>query len=699
MASKSVLEDPKLLSTLVSQAKSSHSAMGRSIDNAMAHSKLGGGVEPSAISRNRLERERQLQLQCDYQEAWEAAAAHALHIPTLATMAPSFTKAADEGVEALGGTRMEGPGYTSVISLVPTTTSVQCIEDDFELLSSFRPYKHDALHAARQTELRHISSPHPDLLRQLEPTLAAVCPSHLVDMKALPEDLLGSGAAPAPSDQDVGVGDGANDAAVRRGPRGGTYPFVCQGRDPLRRHLPGVRQPCLGQYHVRLNEVESRVTGGYIQPPAAPAPVRAAHEEPRGSTQRTDSVLAASSVCATLYDIVSNIGGSVPEVNLQQLKPGENAKGSSMFLSEVERNLTRPTAAPDTSYWPYPDVRSTTARVKNGVTFDRPQNSRRREQPVSGIPTGAYDVRQDIANIPQRTVRMATTTSRDAHWFGKKKPLGVDSADCVDLHAALQATRPNVKVAFLQPRVDPKTPAAYGGLGMGSRLGTAGGDDEGHTVSIERDLNFPPPMIGTADSLRRVRQFGSMVGREQSRPNTNVTRNLDYSPEVHLTEERSRAASIHPRAPGHGSLHNPNPNEIGEVPNLKWVKRRTQHAAHFGASSVRPHHVLPFRDLVYHPEPGLRLIEPRVRGNPMLGSVVSRQHRDKVFATAGCGAQVLYGNVDIPSRVKSVPLFVKQITKETQFCGHRIQSERWERNNPKAPGPGYYTVNYSQVEV
>ncbi|EPY36648.1 hypothetical protein STCU_00476 [Strigomonas culicis] len=85
----------------------------------------------------------------------------------------------------------------------------------------------------------------------------------------------------------------------------------------------------------------------------------------------------------------------------------------------------------------------------------------------------------------------------------------------------------------------------------------------------------------------------------------------------------------------------------------------------------------------------------------MIGTTVSREARARVGPrVAGDGPDVMYDVAGLPKQhALQVPDFDKQITKETQFAGHRVQSERWLAKNPTAPSPGHYDINYSQVEI
>nr|CCC92652.1 unnamed protein product [Trypanosoma congolense IL3000] len=154
--------------------------------------------------------------------------------------------------------------------------------------------------------------------------------------------------------------------------------------------------------------------------------------------------------------------------------------------------------------------------------------------------------------------------------------------------------------------------------------------------------------------------------------------------------KRSVAVYINPTTPGHIPLHHPNSGELGDVPNYKWVKPTTERSATVNTGS-RPPAITPLMHDLCYDTTKRDLVEPRVVGDPMIEMHVSREKRAQLFNTSGCGAQAVY-DVDIPYRCKSIPLFERQITKETQFCGHRLQSERWMRKNPRAPGPGHYKV-------
>eukprot|EP00796_Vickermania_ingenoplastis_P003975 gene3975-2834_t len=678
------IDNPNLIRELCKNIKASHSSLGRSLD-------CSGGVqkdESASVSMNRKQREVQLQRQNQQQHAWDVAETRQLQIPTLPTMAPSFTKAADDGVEALGGTKLGRPGYVSLIGMVPTEQTVKCIDDDFELISSFRPYQHDARRAAREAAMREKAAPHPDLLRQLKPTLGGVSPSTLIDVGSLPLYIFDL-------DSNNNGMDG-NDAVDEEGEEEeiitcnhpkhikpiGTCPFTNLGRGGERRRLPGQRQPVLGQYHPRFKVVEHRVTGGYIhgtettkrREPKVEEDEETVPEPAVGEVPHvTESVMMESVAAAS--DFSSEVD------NKKQV-------GSWMFASKSERNPVGLSHAPDVFYWPYPDVRSTSKRVICPVRFDIETSRRRRDLQVSGVPAGVYKVTKELGEGVRDLAMMSTKTGRDNHWVGKKDLRCQAPSDNLKVDEARAATCPHVMETVLPPRIDPATEA--------ERHQAAEKTDR--TVSIERDLNFPKSNIGVPEKLQHVRAFEKMVSRDGLPERAPEGLQLDYNANPDLTKQRARSATIHRRAPGHGSLHNPHPNELGEIPNLKWVKPNHARTTEFGAGSSRPDHLLPLKDLTYHVEPGYPHVEPRVRGNPMIGTTITRNQREKVTSTKSCGAEVMYDNIDIKDKPKLVPRFEKQITKETQFCGHRIPSERWERNNPKAPGPGFYNVKYTAVE-
>ncbi|CCW65012.1 unnamed protein product [Phytomonas sp. EM1] len=161
----------------------------------------------------------------------------------------------------------------------------------------------------------------------------------------------------------------------------------------------------------------------------------------------------------------------------------------------------------------------------------------------------------------------------------------------------------------------------------------------------------------------------------------------------------------------------PSPSEVGGIPSLRWVKPRTSRSARFGASrggSARRElptlQEAPLRVL----EPSFALVEPRVRGNPMIGSTISREKRERRFAgahaeseseTAGVGgvgggaggplgvhSPSRFGSyrpsvtpagqrgshapaVDdmfslITPKVKSIPQFDKQVPRESPVISH-----------------------------
>lgn len=696
------IDNKNLINDLWKSAKPSYSTLGRSLD--FSRENVGDKEDvPRAVSfgasLNRKERDRLLKRLAAQQKEWGAAdEAPQLHIPTLPTMAPSFTKAADEGVEALGGTKMGRPGYVSLIGLVPTSQTVKCIEDNFELISSFRPYQHDARRAAKEAAVRENAAPHPDLLSQLRPIFQGICPAALIDVGALPLYIFEDQNKAAKQDDESALlkdeDEEGKESLIqvyhpKSSPPDGTYPFINQGRGVIRPRLPGRRSPVLGQYHPHFTVVEPRITHGYIAPVASVNAKKAVSEEvlevphftevlpPEPSVHLAESVMGES--------MVRSSGGD-DERSIRRVDPG-----SWVFNSRTERRVERVSAAPDKMYWPYPDVRSTSKRVVCPVNFKVRTSHRRRDLHVSGVPAGVYNVTRNMGEGVHDLAMMATTTGRDNHWYGRKDPTcaNASSNDTLDVETALKAIRPHVMETKLPARVE--FPSSEQGQEEKKNLVAS-------NVSKEENPYFSKSYVGSGEKLHQVRAFDKMVsceGLSQPKP---LGLQLDYAVNYDLEKPRKRAVEIHPRAPGHGSLHQPHPTELGEIPNLKWVKPKNNRTTEFGVGSARPDHLLPLKDLTYHVEPGYPYVEPRVRGNPMIGTTINRSQREKISSCKPNGAEVMYDNLDIKPKVKNVSLFEKQITKETQFCGHNIQSERWLRNNPRAPGPGYYDVKYTQVE-
>lgn len=696
------IDNKNLINDLWKSAKPSYSVLGRSLDYSTENA-ADKGDAPSVASfgaaLNRKERERLLKRQAAQQKEWGVASEtpHLL-IPTLPTMAPSFTKAADEGVEALGGTKMGRPGYVSLISLVPTAQTVKCIEDDFELISSFRPYQHDARRAAKEAAVRENAAPHPDLLSQLRPIFQGVSPSALIDVGALPLHIFEDGKKCGNNgESDIAIKDNDGKESNKEAshpqsmPSKGTYPFVNQGRGVVRPRLPGHRTPVLGQYHPRFKVAEPRVTHGYISPQASVQPRKAEQKEEQEVPNLGTELLPEASLHFAESLMGESLARSLGDYDEKSDRQAET--GSWMFTSKSQRQVERVSAAPDKMYWPFPDVRSTTKRVVCPVSFKVKTSHRRRDLQVSGVPAGVYNVTKDMGDGVHDLVMMATTTGRENHWYGKKDAAAVQAAsnDLLQVDSALAAIRPHVMETKLPPRIEESTSSARDSQHEKGKVLAA-------TVSIEKDPNFPKSYVGAGEKLHQVRSFEKMVSSEGLPHPKPLGLHLDYIVNYDLEKPRKKSVHIHPRAPGHGSLHQPHPTELGEIPNLKWVRPNHDRTTEFGAGSARPSHLLPLKDLTYHVEPGYPYVEPRVRGNPMIGTTINRAQREKIFSSKPNGAEVMYDNLDLKDKVKKVPRFEKQITKETQFCGHNIQSERWQRNNPRAPGPGYYDVKYTLVE-
>ncbi|RNF08351.1 uncharacterized protein Tco025E_07200 [Trypanosoma conorhini] len=707
---ESTMDDPTTLRRIMSAAKPYQSHVGRMMDASQAHAHLFTNTESKSQSVAKKERDRQLKLQREYQAAWEVAANRSLQLPALRTMAPSFTKTADEGCTDMGGTVIGGAGYNTIVAMVPTVDTVRRIADSDELISSFRPYRIDALRAARQAAAAEDSAPHPDDERHLEPTLRTLAAGHLMDVRAIPDDVvqenwatasafaaasvLAEGEAPLPA-HSVSPAEALLPTRVgspRRAPPKGTSSFLTTRRFKSPSRIPGVRQPDIGHYHQRYTQVEPRVVGGYMSPRESAAPqTRPHHEdvsEPVESLAETQAPMTAAtltvaegtktlmaSTLAYREQHAATLGASRTRTRLPPV-----VRGSHMFVSKTQRSKSAfCSPAKDLDYYPYADVRSTVRRPRCPVKFDVHLNGRRHECVTTSATVGMYDLATDISIYPHRVVCMDRDTGRAGHW--RNKPPAYQSApEFVDVEEALKLVRPRTRVVTMAPQV----PEA-------EQEERQKAPDT--TVSIERDLNFPRSIFDHCEG-KRVRQFATMVGRSASAP-----LQVHEAPEtVEFTQvtPRTPCAIIHPTAPGHAPLHRPNPTEIGDVPNLRWVKPRTERTMDFGVVATASPSQLPTRDLWYDTSKRA-LVEPRVTGNPMIETQVSREKRAKIFSRAGCGAHAVY-NIDLPQKGKSVPVFEKQITKETQFCGHRLQSERWLRKYPRAPGPGHYNVSYRLVE-
>ncbi|GET89589.1 hypothetical protein, conserved [Leishmania tarentolae] len=801
----STLDDQRLLCRLIKSAKSAHSTLGRALDTTLSNQRFGGAeMEPSALAMNWRERKRQMRLQQEMQAACDsihlratgkqraqrdgvlgasatgtapsAAAASTLSaagttvgstadqsrlfIPALPTMAPSMTAAADDGTEALGGTKIGGAdrGYVTLIGAVPTYHTTRLIEDNYELISSFRAYRTDALRAEQQTAFRDVSAPHPDLLQQLAPLVqqeqgGQTGPHHLlVDQETLPYHLrqrytqarASQSAAGARIDEASDGGEhaaahssgsppqAAGTATMTAGAKG-TWAFTCQGRPTItgepysgpvvgagdnggkesyRRRPIGHRKACLGQYHVRYTVVEPRVVGGYVAPHA---PLVGKQQQDDEKARQDGASEEAFHHANTMGDDGSSVGhvredllmtmsghgshnvGADASARRGGNTHGRNIKGSSMFISESPRQMSHGTAAPDVFYWPYPDVRSTVKRVPCHVHLYNPTTHRRREPLVSGVPASVYEVCGDIAANQPRTVTMDRTTGRDMHWYRRAPPKAL--GEPLDVDEALRATRPKERAATLPPRVhtsdsikDPSRALA----------------DVDTSVSVERNLAYPPSFIGGAAQLDYTRDFRKVLSREQREALAmrhigsgagNGVLPGEAEGACEWTQRRSHSVVIHPRAPGHQPLHAPNATELGNVPSLALTKPRQGCTTDLGKGKARPTNLLPLHDLTYDPDPGYVLTGPRVKGTPSISRTVTRQQERLRTAEKGCGAAVMYDLTDyLTPRVKSVPDFEKQITKEREFRGHRVQSERYLRLFSSAPGPGHYTVNYKLVE-
>ncbi|CBZ28047.1 conserved hypothetical protein [Leishmania mexicana MHOM/GT/2001/U1103] len=808
VGSTSTLDDPGLLRRLIKSAKSAHSTLGRALDTNLSNQRFGGAeMEPSALTINWRERKHQLRLQQEMQVACDdihlratgrkreqrnhvlgasatgtapcATAASTLSaagtamggtadksqlfIPALPTMAPSVTAAADDGAEALGGTKIGGDdrGYVTLIGAVPTYNTTRLIEDNYELISSFRAYRTDALRTEQQAALRDVSAPHPDLLQQLAPLVQQEQGDEaghhlLVDQETLPYHLrqrytqarASQSTSEAHGDAAASAADGGDGAAAHSpgSPRQadgtapmtaaakGTWAFTCQGRptitgaqcsgpvagaggkdgsEPYRRRLIGRRQPCLGQYHVRYTVVEPRVVGGYVAPHAPTTD----KQQQGGANARQDADTAevthrtnsatGDNGCSFGYTqreewlLTTNQHGSHVSSDAAAHRGGSthgrNIKGSSMFISESPRQMKHGTAAPDVFYWPYPDMRSTVKRVPCLVQLDNPTTHRRREPLVSGVPASVYEVCGDIAANQPRTVTMDHTTGRDLHWYNRTPPKAL--GEPLDVDEALRATRPKERAATLPPRAHASNPSTDPAHALAS-VDTS--------VSVERNLAYPQSFIGGSTQLEHIRDFGKILSRDKRE--ALAMRNIgsgagngvlpgEAEEACEWTQRRSHSALIHPRAPGHQPFHTPNATELGEVPSLSLTKPRSGCTTDLGKGTARPTNLLPLHDLTYDSEPGYVLTGPRVKGTPSIGRTAARQEVRSWTAEKGCGAPVMYDPTDyLAPHVKSVPDFEKQITKEREFRGHRVQSERYLHLFPSVPGPGHYTVSYKLVE-
>lgn len=695
------LDDVQMLNRIVTTIQPSLSRVGCSIDKSDAFLRRAG-ISQNVQSVGKKERERLLQLQRESQKAWDVAAEFRLVLPELRTMAPSCTKAAADVNNDLGGTIIEGAGYNTIVDMVPTAETIKHIADNDELISSFRPYRIDALRTARMAQKTTENAPHPDDARQLETTLFMLPANRLIDADAV-SDAVGREHWTTASEFNAAIlpeaqlsatanGMGATTLSGRaKSPRETGRSVSPSFKRAKRFHdgssLPGVWHPELGHYHLRFSQVEPRVTGGYIAPPRTRT-VKEEEQPEELSLSRpktvfdcqTPSIHGAESVRDFAVSVTYRVSEPAFVVR-ERLAPANT--GSYFFTSKTPRSVASArSAAADLDYFPYADVRSTVKRVRCPAKFAFTVTERKREAVAAAAAVGMYDVGGDIAHNPHRIVAMDRESTREKHWLNKVPPYRA-VPDVADVDNALNAVRRRTRNVLMAPRLSTEEQ-----LEKQQRM-----KNVDRSVSIERDTSFPRGMFDRCDAPR-VRQFSRMKGRSSFAP-TSVAPEAPENVNLAPVTKRSVAVYINPKAPGHTPLHQPNPAEIGEVPNYKWVKPTTERAAKINGSSRPPATWQVMHDLCYDTS-NRRLVEPRVVGNPMIETHVSREKRARLFNTGGCGAQAVY-NVDIPYKCKSVPLFERQITKETQFCGHRLQSERWERKNPRAPGPGHYNVSYNMT--
>nr|CCC50223.1 conserved hypothetical protein [Trypanosoma vivax Y486] len=647
-ADEGSVDDPHVLKCIMDTAQPTPATFGSATDAcASAWSSALNGVAQSIAKK---ERNRLVQLQLEHQSSWDVAAERKLVLPELRTVAPSCTKAADAGSKNYGGTIIECVGYNTIVGVIPTAEIINHIEDNDELCSSFRPYRIDASQAERLASKTTESAPHPDDARRLEPTLISLRASKLVDGEAIPKEIIGEQWAMTslfavdvmtegellPSIPRTTPGQQLSAKALKNNVETGTSSFVGTQRFKERRQLPGVRHPELGHYHLRFTQVEPRVVGGYItpqqeyvprkEPPKDPSTVSVSHET-------MEKVVASQSVVMGMAESVRDFGYSVtvrPKTNNIVVRPRAppSTQGSYMFVSKTPR-MPQPnvSSAKDIDYFPYPDVRSTVKRSRCPARFDRTFTERRREAVAAAAAVGMYNVVGDISKDARRTVSMSRRSDRDKHWMSSTQPY-TSVPDFVDVDRAIKAVRPRVREVRLAAKLSEEE----------SKMRESMKKSEDTTVSIEREQNYPRSIFDKCDAPR-VRQFDKMMGRSSS-----VPAKLIEPPEnvnLALVTKRAPVVHINPSAPGHVPLHHPHPTEIGEVPNWKWVRPKTDRAANINTASLPPALCPVIHDLCYDTSKRA-LVEPRVVGDPMIEVRVSRDKRAKLFNTAGCGAHVVY---------------------------------------------------------
>nr|CCC92653.1 unnamed protein product [Trypanosoma congolense IL3000] len=454
----SAVDDPQTLYRLVSSAQPSLSRVGCAIDTSDAFFRRAG-ISRKIQSVGKQERERLVQLQRECQKAWDVAAECRLILPELRTMAPSCTKAANDGNNELGGTIIEGVGYNTIVDMIPTAETIQHIEENDELISSFRPYLIDALRAERSAKKTSEDAPHPDDTRQLETTLVTFPGNRLIDFEAVNVEAAecqqwaaGSTftAAIIPEDQLVTFPMGPKAAAhstrgksLRSGLRSATPTFRRAQRFHDGNLLPGVRHPELGHYHLRFSQVEPRVVGGYIARQRPPTPETPVVEETFQDIKKvvenpTSSIHGAESV----KDFTVSVTCRAPEnvyIMRERLPPPK--AGSWVFRSKALRSdAGTQSAAKDLEYFPYADVRSTVKRSRCPATFAYTVTERRREAVAAAATVGMYDIVGDIAQNPHRIVCMDRESTREKHWLNKAPPHTM-APDFADVDKAVRAVK------------------------------------------------------------------------------------------------------------------------------------------------------------------------------------------------------------------------------------------------------------------
>jgi hypothetical protein len=267
-------------------------------------------------------------------------------------------------------------------------------------------------------------------------------------------------------------------------------------------------------------------------------------------------------------------------------------------------------------------------------------------------------------------------TSRD-HYPVETKRYYQDVDIAFDVNAALNATRPTAQpgmVPCFERQASPRK-APWETSATAASPSDSGGDSGDSNYYLQRRVQGPMPFEKHSPHQQQTFHYVPAV----------------YDVEYTSVEHSPRSAKIHASAPGHKDLHTESMTEIGPAPSLALVRGNTVQNVDMAKQPARREPPSTIHDLEY---PNVKNpFERRVIGDPMIASSLTRAKREKVLSSGQQGTTDLVYTYQLPSTsgtAGGVADFAKQVHREDMFAGHLSTSWSYQKNHPKAPGPGTY---------